>query len=132
MQPAGPPCFVCFAAFNEHHLIDDLTAASAMPLPYPHSADANRDACRFMAIEGQLYVLVATQVMTPAGAEILGMDWKAGGFPLPGGGFSTIFDPHGEHLTEKIDPGTEAILYAEASLEMVDRAKGDFMTSQLV
>lgn len=40
---------------------------------------------------------------------------------LPGGGFTVIFGPDGAPLTEPLDPGEEAIVYADIDLK--DRIK---------
>lgn len=93
-------------------------------IPWPHhvTAEAERSACQFMAMEGACYVLVATQTLTDSNRE----KTKLNDSPFvrtPGGGFAMIFEPDGAPLVEALDPGEEGILTAEIDLQAIDYAK---------
>ncbi|KAJ8454088.1 hypothetical protein ONZ45_g19441 [Pleurotus djamor] len=44
-------------------------------------------------------------------------------FKFPGGGFSCVYGPDGSTLTKPVDPGEEAILYADISLSKIAEVK---------
>ncbi|KAK4698569.1 nitrilase, partial [Phenoliferia sp. Uapishka_3] len=90
--------------------------------PYIISGEASSRMSQMVAMEGGCFGIVACQVVTQAGAEkmkIAGFPW----FDVPGGGFSTIYGPDGSTLVEPVDPGVEAILYADISLDKIDEVK---------
>jgi predicted amidohydrolase len=92
------------------------------PFPYLGSAEADRAACQYIAMEGACFVICSTQIMTDKGREKLNLL----GSPFvqtPGGGFSMIFGPDGSPLTKPIDPGEETILTADIELSSIDYAK---------
>ncbi|KAB8202981.1 carbon-nitrogen hydrolase [Aspergillus parasiticus] len=87
---------------------------------YHTSDEANSRFSQVMAMEGACFVLVCTQIQTPEGkvrSKLPDFDWMK----LPGGGFTVIFGPDGAPLTEPLDPGVEAIVYADIDLK--DRIK---------
>ncbi|EXJ81555.1 hypothetical protein A1O1_07619 [Capronia coronata CBS 617.96] len=89
---------------------------------YHETGEANQRACQFMAIEGQCFVLVATQVLTEKNVEKNGLT----GNPVtkaPGGGFSMIFGPDGKPLCEPVDAGVETIMTADVDLRDIDYPK---------
>ncbi|KAJ5292758.1 uncharacterized protein N7443_008711 [Penicillium atrosanguineum] len=89
---------------------------------YHETAEASCRASQFMAIEGQCFVLVATQVLTEGNLEKNNLT----GNPVtktPGGGFSMIFGPDGKPLCEPIDAGAEGILMADVNLRDIDYPK---------
>ncbi|KAL0951367.1 hypothetical protein HGRIS_008068 [Hohenbuehelia grisea] len=90
--------------------------------PYIVSGEASSRMTQLVAMEGGCFALVGCQVVSEAGAKkmkMTGFPW----FKFPGGGFSTIYGPDGSHLTEPVDPGVEAILYAEISLDKIAEVK---------
>jgi predicted amidohydrolase len=93
-----------------------------MPWPHHVTAEAEKSACQFMAMEGACFVLVCTQILTEKSRE----KTKLMDSPFakaPGGGFAMIFGPDGAPLVEPLDPGKEGILYAEIQLSTIDFAK---------
>ncbi|KAF2158491.1 hypothetical protein M409DRAFT_71612 [Zasmidium cellare ATCC 36951] len=89
---------------------------------YHETGEANYRASQFFAIEGQAFVLVASQVLTEPNLEKNNLT----GNPVtktPGGGFSMIFGPDGKPLCEPVDAGAEAILTADINLRDIDRPK---------
>ncbi|CAE6341100.1 unnamed protein product [Rhizoctonia solani] len=89
---------------------------------YINSAEAWQRMSQGVSMEGSMYGLVATQVVSKEGAEKMKID-KFPWYSFPGGGFSAIFGPDGASLAEPIDPGKEGILYANISLDRIDDVK---------
>lgn len=92
-------------------------------VPFPHhvTADAERSACQFMAMEGACFVLVSTQVLTEANKEKTKLT-HAPFAKAPGGGFSMIFGPDGTPLCKALGDGEEGILYADIDIKTRDLA----------
>ncbi|KAF2814255.1 putative nitrilase [Mytilinidion resinicola] len=89
---------------------------------YHETGEASYRASQFMAIEGQTFVLVATQILTEENLEKNNLT----GNPVtktPGGGFSMIFGPDGKPLCEPLDTGEEGVLIADINLRDIDYAK---------
>ncbi|RAO69822.1 uncharacterized protein BHQ10_005834 [Talaromyces amestolkiae] len=89
---------------------------------YHETGEASYRASQFFAIEGQAFVLVASQILTEANVEKNNLS----GNPVtktPGGGFSMIFGPDGKPLCEPVDAGAEAILTANIDLRDIDKPK---------
>lgn len=89
---------------------------------YHETGEASYRASQFFAIEGQAFVLVASQILTEPNLEKNNLT----GNPVtktPGGGFSMIFGPDGKPLCEPIDAGVEAILTATVNLRDIDKPK---------
>ncbi|KAF2797978.1 putative nitrilase [Melanomma pulvis-pyrius CBS 109.77] len=89
---------------------------------YHETGEASYRASQFMAIEGQTFVLVASQIMTE---ENLEKNNCVGNHvtKTPGGGFSMIFGPDGKALCEPVGVGEEAVLKADIDLRDIDYAK---------
>ncbi|KAJ8702439.1 hypothetical protein PTI98_001151 [Pleurotus ostreatus] len=90
--------------------------------PYIVSGEASSRMSQLVAMEGGCFGIVGCQVVSEAGAakmKMTGFPW----FKFPGGGFSCIYGPDGSTLTEPVDPGVEAILYAEISLDKIAEVK---------
>ncbi|KAI1850703.1 hypothetical protein JX265_004414 [Neoarthrinium moseri] len=89
---------------------------------YHETGEASYRASQFMAIEGQCFVLVASQILTEENVEKNNLT----GNPVtktPGGGFSMIFGPDGKPLCEPLGPGDEGILKADVDLRDIDYPK---------
>ncbi|KAF5337734.1 hypothetical protein D9758_016041 [Tetrapyrgos nigripes] len=79
-------------------------------------------ATRLAALEGQMYAICATQIITPQNYELCRVQdtlWS----PPSGGGFAAIYGPDGAKLTPDIDPGKECILYADVDHDAIRMAK---------
>ncbi|KAG8724527.1 hypothetical protein FRC09_017628 [Ceratobasidium sp. 395] len=90
--------------------------------PYIVSGEASSRMTQMVAMEGSAFGIVGCQVVSEEGAKkmkLTGFPW----FKFPGGGFSTIYGPDGSQLVEPVDPGVEAILYADISLDKIDEVK---------
>ncbi|EHK20517.1 uncharacterized protein TRIVIDRAFT_48875 [Trichoderma virens Gv29-8] len=93
-----------------------------LPSLYLTTAEGDRLACQFMAMEGGCFFICSTQVLSDKGREKL----KLVGNPYvktPGGGFAMLFGPDGTALVDPLDPGEEGILSAEIELSTIDYAK---------
>ncbi|KAF2001724.1 putative nitrilase [Amniculicola lignicola CBS 123094] len=95
---------------------------SVQPWLYHETGEASYRASQFMAIEGQTFVLVASQILTEGNLE---MNNLVGNHvtKTPGGGFSMIFGPDGKPLCEPVGVGEEVVLKADIDLRDIDRAK---------
>ncbi|CZR57514.1 probable nitrilase [Phialocephala subalpina] len=91
--------------------------------PYHETDVANQLCSQFLAIEGQTFVLVATQVLTEGNLEKLNLV-DSGVCQTPGGGFTMIYGPDGKPLCEPWPPGKEGIMQADIDLQDIDYAKG--------
>ncbi|TVY23592.1 Nitrilase [Lachnellula hyalina] len=90
--------------------------------PYHETEIANQLCSQFLAIEGQAFVLVATQVLTEGNLEKLNLV-DSGVCQTPGGGFTMIYGPDGKPLCEPWPPGKEGIMQADIDLKDIDYAK---------
>ncbi|KAI0012578.1 putative nitrilase [Xylariaceae sp. FL0662B] len=93
-----------------------------VPWLYHETGEACYRASQFMAIEGQCFVLVASQILTEKNLEKNNLV----GNPItktPGGGFSMIFGPDGKPLCEPLGVGDEGILTADVNLRDIDYPK---------
>ncbi|KAJ7583575.1 putative nitrilase [Mycena floridula] len=91
--------------------------------PPQFSSDAQILQAKFAALEGQMFVISSTQVISPENVALCGLQgtgmWEAG----RGGGFAAIYGPDGIQLTPQTDPAQEVILYADIDLDAVNMAK---------
>ncbi|KAJ7464619.1 putative nitrilase [Mycena latifolia] len=98
----------------------DSVAAGAAP---QFSSDTQILAAKFAALEGQMFVISSTQIISKENAELCGVKdalfWE---MPL-GGGFAAIYAPDGTQLTPPTKPDEEIILYAEIDLDAIKMAK---------
>jgi len=104
-------------------MFPDPDSADKVKWPYHFTDVANSVASQFLAIEGQAFVLVATQVVSEGNLEKINM---GGGFPVykvPGGGFSMIYGPDGRPLAKALPAGEEGIVTADIDLADIDYAK---------
>ncbi|KAK8139578.1 aliphatic nitrilase [Apiospora sp. TS-2023a] len=93
-----------------------------LPWLYHETGEASYRASQFMAIEGQCFVVVASQILTEENLEKNNLT----GNPVtktPGGGFSMIFGPDGKPLCEPVGAGEEVILKANVNLRDIDYPK---------
>lgn len=111
---------------------------AALAWQYHETGEASYRASQFMAIEGQTFVVVASQILTE---QNLGLNNLTAAPPIktvnpshillnhadrhaqPGGGFSMIFGPDGKPLAKALTDGEEGILVTDIDLRDIDRAK---------
>src|SRR5437868_2633324 len=109
---------------------------------YHETGEASYRVSQFMAMEGQCFVLIASQILTEKNLEKNNLS----GNPVtktvrpppnipripilrlkchdqPGGGFSMIFGPDGKPLCEPLGDGDEGILTADVNLRDIDYPK---------
>ncbi|KAH7157255.1 carbon-nitrogen hydrolase [Dactylonectria estremocensis] len=95
------------------------------PWPYHITGSASNKFSQVMAMEGACFVMTCTEILTPEGKAKTGLAGMGNGTDewgkAPGGGFTMIYGPDGSELCEPLDPGVEAISYAE--IDLSDRAK---------
>lgn len=79
------------------------------------------------ALEGAVFVITSTQVMSDAGAMCF--PDEAGG-PTPiytgGGGYARVYGPNSGLLTEPLAPDVEGIVYADIDLKDIAMARNTF------
>ncbi|KAJ6519148.1 carbon-nitrogen hydrolase, partial [Mycena sanguinolenta] len=86
----------------------------------PHfSSDAQIIQAKFAALEGQMFVISSTQLLSPKNAELCRCVFVC----RMGGGFAAIYAPDGTQITQTIAPNQEAILYADLDLDATKKAK---------
>jgi len=74
------------------------------------------------ALEGQMFVICSTQMLSSKNAELCGV--KGTHFEMPfGGGFAAIYAPDGTQITAPTKPDEEIILYADIDLDDINLAK---------
>ncbi|MER6497690.1 MULTISPECIES: carbon-nitrogen hydrolase family protein [Streptomyces] len=95
-------------------------------LAFQLSAEANIAASQVYAIEGSAFVLMATQVISPAGIDVFASTPEQRRLLTAGGGCSRIFGPDGRTLTKDVDEGEEALVYADIDLDEIDLAKNAY------
>jgi predicted amidohydrolase len=83
------------------------------------SAERQIDATRMYAMEGQTYVVCATQVVTPTAIEFFCSTPEHEALLGSGGGFARIFGPDGSDLAEPLAPDAEGVLFADIDLAAV-------------
>lgn len=96
-------------------------AAEGAKQPFHNSDAASNQASQFLAMEGQCFVILATEIVTEKDIERLGM--KGIPFTIPGGGFYMIFGPDGRELAKGLGGGEEGIVTADVDLKDIDYAK---------
>ncbi|KAJ7625598.1 carbon-nitrogen hydrolase [Roridomyces roridus] len=98
----------------------DSTASPGTPTTL--SSDAQIVQCRMAALEGQMFVISSTQMISSKNAELCGV--KGTPFEMPlGGGFAAIYGPDSVQLTAPTKPDEEIIVYADINLDDIKVAK---------
>ncbi|KAK7025027.1 putative nitrilase [Favolaschia claudopus] len=91
--------------------------------PPAFSSDAQIVQAKFAALEGQMFVISSTQMLSSKNAELCGVK-NSGPWEMPmGGGFAAIYGPDGTQLTSTTSPDEETILYADIDLDAARTAK---------
>jgi len=91
---------------------------------YALSAEVNNAASRIYAVEGQCFVLAPCATVSAEMVDLLcGDDATKRQLLLEGGGFTGIYAPDGQLLTETLAEGQEGIVYAELDLGLIALAK---------
>ncbi|KAF7356339.1 putative Nitrilase [Mycena venus] len=91
--------------------------------PPQFSSDAQILQSKFVALEGQMFVISSTSILSRENAELCGVK-GTGVWEMPmGGGFAAIYAPDGSQLTPTVPPDQEIILYADIDLDATKMAK---------
>jgi nitrilase len=91
---------------------------------YALGAEVNNAASRIYAVEGQCFVLAPCATVSAEMITMLcGDDATKRQLLLEGGGFTGIYAPDGQLISEVLPEGTEGIVYAELDLGMIALAK---------
>jgi aliphatic nitrilase len=91
---------------------------------YALGAEVNNAASRIYAVEGQCFVLAPCATVSPDMIRMLcGDDPMKRQLLLEGGGFTGIYAPDGQLISEPIGEGEEGIVYAELDLGMISLSK---------
>lgn len=87
-------------------------------------AEVNNAASRIYAVEGQCFVLAPCATVSADMVETLcGNDATKRQLLLEGGGFTAIYAPDGQCISEMLPEGQEGIVYADLDLGMISLAK---------
>jgi len=91
---------------------------------YALGAEVNNAASRIYAVEGQCFVLAPCATVSGAMIETLcGADPTKRQLLLEGGGFTAIYAPDGQMISESLPEGQEGLVYADLDLGMISLAK---------
>ena len=115
------------AMFSQHEQVHvaswPIVQPAAATPSYALSAEITMAACQVYALEGQCYVLAASQILDQD--YITRQNRMCGReLPLPpGGGSSMIFGPDGRPLSDYLPPDREGIVTAEINLDLLAFSK---------
>lgn len=91
---------------------------------YALGAEVNNAASRIYAVEGQCFVLAPCATVSADMIKMLcGDDPTKRQLLLEGGGFTAIYAPDGQLISELLPEGQEGIVYADLDLGMISLAK---------
>ncbi|CZR61885.1 probable nitrilase [Phialocephala subalpina] len=90
--------------------------------PFHGSPTVSLLASRFMALEGQTFVIVSTQVVKEENLDKMHL-LESGVTDKAAGGFAMIYGPDGKELVEALAPDEEGILQADVVLSDIDYSK---------
>jgi aliphatic nitrilase len=91
---------------------------------YALGAEVNNAASRIYAVEGQCFVLAPCATVSAQMIQMLcGDDPMKRQLLLEGGGFTGIYAPDGQLISEVLPEGQEGIVYADLDLGMISLAK---------
>ena len=115
--------YAMYAMHEQIHIAAWPGMSLYQPEVYAFSSEAQSVATQMYAMEGQTFVLCATQVVTKAAHQFFcesPMHEKLIGY---GGGFAQIYGPDGRGLADRLPGDAEGILYAEINLAEIAMAK---------
>jgi len=91
---------------------------------YALGAEVNNAASRIYAVEGSCFVLAPCATVSPEMVKMLcGDDPTKRQLLLAGGGFTGIYAPDGQLISEVLPEGQEGLVYADIDLGMISLAK---------
>ncbi|RFU23709.1 hypothetical protein B7463_g12627, partial [Scytalidium lignicola] len=96
--------------------------AQGSDAPLQMTPTASLLASRFMAIEGQTFVILSSQVIKENNLDSMHL-LEMGVTDKAAGGFSMIYGPDGKELAEALAPDEEGILQADVVLSDIDYSK---------
>jgi nitrilase len=91
---------------------------------YALGPEVNNAASRMYAVEGQCFVLAPCATVSAEMIQMLcGDDPMKRQLLLQGGGFTTIYAPDGQLISQPLPEGEEGLVYADIDLGMISLAK---------
>jgi nitrilase len=91
---------------------------------YALGAEVNNAASRVYAVEGSCFVLAPCATVSPEMVQMLcGDDPVKRQLLLEGGGFTAIYAPDGQQISQALPEGQEGLVYADIDLGMISLAK---------
>ncbi|SCB50437.1 carbon-nitrogen hydrolase family protein [Rhizobium multihospitium] len=121
MQPLTK--YVMFSLDEQVHVASWPPMSVFQPDIVQLSVEANATVTRSYAIEGQVFVVGATQVIGPSAVEVF-CDTEERQAMLPlGGGWARMYGPDGSELAKPLAQDAEGILYADIDLSHILYAK---------
>ncbi|KAH8670400.1 putative nitrilase [Tricladium varicosporioides] len=90
--------------------------------PFQGSPEASLLASRFMALEGQMFVILSTQIVKEENLDSMHLR-ELGVTDKAAGGFAMIYGPDGTELVDALAPDQEGILQADVMLSDIDYSK---------
>lgn len=118
--------YALYAQHEQVHIASWPCFGLYRDLAFQLSAEANIAATQVYAIEGGAFVLMATQIISPAGIDVFASTPEQRRLLTAGGGCSRIFAPDGRLITKELDEGEEALVYADIDLDEIDIAKNAY------
>jgi nitrilase len=92
-------------------------------MAYALGPEANLAASQLYALEGQCFVLAASNLISEAGIDVFCDTPEHRAMLGTGGGFARVFGPDGRPLADPLPEDQEGILYADLDLDDIARAK---------
>lgn len=115
--------YMMFSMGEQVHVASWPAMFAFQPDIYQLSVEANDTVTRSYAIEGQTFVLCATQVIGQSAVDLFcDTDEKRALLPT-GGGWARIYGPDGSSLADPLPETSEGILYGEVDLSQIVFAK---------
>ena len=121
LQPLSK--YAMYAMNEQVHVSAWPTFALYDGIAYALGHEVNLRASQIYALEGQCFVLAPTAVTTPAIVEQLADSAGKKDLLKTGGGYTKIFAPDGQQISEDLPPDQEGLVYAEIDLGMISLAK---------
>ncbi len=115
--------YAMFSMHEQIHVASWPSFSLYRGMAYALGPELNTAASQMYAAEGQCFVLAACAIVSSEMVEMLCDTPDKLEMLKPGGGFSRIFGPDGQPLTEPLPEDVEGIIYADIDLGLISIAK---------
>jgi len=115
--------YAMFSMHEQIHVASWPSFSLYRGMAYALGPELNTAASQMYAAEGQCFVLAACAIVSSEMVKMLCDTPDKLEMLKPGGGFSRIFGPDGQPLTEPLPEDVEGIIYADIDLGMISIAK---------